>query len=114
MAIARAILKNPPILILDEATSSLDSKSEALVQKALDNLMKNRTTFIIAHRLSTVRGAHKIIVLHQGKIKEVGTHTDLLAQGGIYAYLYNTQFEVEAAGNNRSFEEMVNTKNLAA
>jgi len=80
MAIARAIIKNPPILILDEATSSLDSKSEAMVQKALDNLMQKRTTFIIAHRLSTVRGANKIIVLHHGKIKEIGNHANLLAK----------------------------------
>ncbi|MEW5804721.1 MAG: ABC transporter ATP-binding protein [bacterium] len=92
IAIARAILKNPPILILDEATSSLDSKSEALVQKALDNLMENRTTFIIAHRLSTVRGAHRIVVLNKGMIVEVGDHASLLAQKGMYAHLYQTQF----------------------
>jgi subfamily B ATP-binding cassette protein MsbA len=92
IAIARAILKNSPIMILDEATSSLDSKSEALVQKALDNLMRDRTTFIIAHRLSTVRGAHRIVVLNKGEIMEIGDHASLLAQKGIYAHLYQTQF----------------------
>ena len=91
IAIARAILKNPPILILDEATSALDSKSEALVQMALENLMKDRTTFIIAHRLSTVRCAHKIIVLSKGRIQEVGDHTSLLARQGVYAHLYRLQ-----------------------
>lgn len=95
LAIARAILKNPAILILDEATSSLDSKSEALVQKALENLMKDRTTFIIAHRLSTVRGAHRIVVLNQGKIEEIGDHAALLAKNGIYAHLYQTQFAIQ-------------------
>jgi len=96
IAIARAILKNPPILILDEATSSLDSKSEALVQKALDNLMKNRTTFIIAHRLSTVRDAHRIVVLNKGEILEIGNHASLLAKKGAYAHLYQTQFAGQA------------------
>ncbi|MEW6378240.1 MAG: ABC transporter ATP-binding protein [bacterium] len=95
IAIARAILKNPAILILDEATSSLDSKSEALVQQALDNLMQDRTTFIIAHRLSTVRGAHRIVVLNQGRIQEIGDHVTLLAQKGIYAHLYQTQFATQ-------------------
>ncbi len=114
MAIARAILKNPPILILDEATSSLDSKSEALVQKALENLMQNRTTFIIAHRLSTVRGAHKIIVLHHGRIKEFGTHTDLLAKKGIYAYLYNTQFEIETESDDSCLGEMIGAKGFTS
>jgi len=96
IAIARAILKNSPIMILDEATSSLDSKSEALVQKALDNLMRDRTTFIIAHRLSTVRGAHRIVVLNKGEIMEIGDHASLLAQKGIYAHLYQTQFAGQA------------------
>jgi ATP-binding cassette, subfamily B, bacterial MsbA len=92
IAIARAILKDSPILILDEATSELDSESEMLVQRALSNLMANRTAFVIAHRLSTIRRADKIIVLDDGKIAETGTHQELLARGGIYARLYEMQF----------------------
>ena len=88
IAIARAILKNSPILLLDEATSALDSESEKLVQKALDNLMKNRTSIIIAHRLSTVINADKIFVVHAGKIVEEGTHKDLIKFNGYYAKLY--------------------------
>jgi subfamily B ATP-binding cassette protein MsbA len=92
IAIARAILKDSPILILDEATSELDSESEMLVQRALSNLMVDRTVFVIAHRLSTIRRADKIIVLDDGKIAETGTHQELLARGGIYARLYEMQF----------------------
>jgi ATP-binding cassette, subfamily B, bacterial MsbA len=92
IAIARAILKNSPILILDEATSELDSESELLVQRALSNLMVGRTVFVIAHRLSTIRRADKIIVLEDGMITEAGTHQDLLAGGGTYARLYELQF----------------------
>jgi subfamily B ATP-binding cassette protein MsbA len=92
ISIARAILKNPKILILDEATSSLDSESEALVQEALEHLMENRTTFIIAHRLSTIRNADKIVVVEQGKIMEVGSHQELLKKQGKYASLYKGQF----------------------
>lgn len=92
IAIARAILKNPAILLLDEATSSLDSESEAQVQEALYRLMKNRTTFVIAHRLSTVQHADRIIVLDDGKIVESGTHFELLEHGGLYQHLYNLQF----------------------
>lgn len=92
VAIARALLKNPRILILDEATSSLDSESEALVQEALDKLMKGRTTFVIAHRLSTVRGADQIVVLEAGKVVQQGSHEALLAQGGLYRDLYELQF----------------------
>lgn len=92
IAIARAILKDPPILILDEATSSLDSESELLVQNALYNLMKNRTTFIIAHRLSTIKRATRIVVIEDGKIIETGTHEELLSKNGNYTRLYKTQF----------------------
>ena len=92
IAIARAILKDSPILILDEATSELDSESEMLVQRALSNLMTDRTAFVIAHRLSTIRRADKIIVLVDGTIKETGTHQELLARGGVYARLYEIQF----------------------
>ena len=95
VAIARALLKDPRILILDEATSSLDSESESLVQEALDVLMAGRTTFVIAHRLSTVRNADQIIVLDEGRTVQQGTHEQLLAQGGVYAELYRKQFRGE-------------------
>jgi ABC-type multidrug transport system fused ATPase/permease subunit len=95
IAIARALLKNPSILILDEATSSLDSESERLVQEALEELMKNRTSIIIAHRLSTIREADKIIVLEKGKVIESGSHEELLSnENGLYRYLSQLQFEV--------------------
>jgi len=93
LSIARAILKNPPILILDEATSSLDTASEIMVQRALENLMNDRTAFVIAHRLSTVRRATRIIVMDKGKIVESGTHEALLAFDGIYQRLYSLQFD---------------------
>lgn len=92
MAIARAMLKNPQILILDEATSALDTESEKIVQAALDELMKGRTSFVIAHRLSTIFGADKIFVIDKGKICESGTHKELLALNGVYSNLYNIQF----------------------
>ena len=92
MAIARAILKNPRILILDEATSALDTESEKVVQAALDKLMVGRTSFVIAHRLSTIFNADQIYVIDGGKIKEHGTHDELLAKNGLYSYLYNIQF----------------------
>lgn len=92
LAIARALLKNPGILLLDEATSSLDSESEAQVQEALERLMKNRTTFIIAHRLSTVQHADRIVVIDSGNIVQQGRHSELLAKGGLYKQLYQIQF----------------------
>ena len=95
LAIARAILKDAPILILDEATSALDTESERLVQTALNNLMAGRTTIVIAHRLSTVRRADRIMVMEKGRIAEVGTHQELLERGGIYRRLYEMQFAEE-------------------
>ncbi|HMJ50161.1 MAG TPA: ATP-binding cassette domain-containing protein, partial [Burkholderiales bacterium] len=92
LAIARALLKNAPVLILDEATSALDSESERHVQAALDVLMRGRTTIVIAHRLSTVEKANRIVVLEQGSIAEIGNHQELLSHGGIYANLYSIQF----------------------
>lgn len=92
MAIARVILKNPSILILDEATSHLDAHSEALVQQALERIMENRTSLVIAHRLSTVLNADKIVVIDDGQVQEVGTHAELLEQDGLYAMLFETQF----------------------
>ena len=91
IAIARAVLKDPRILILDEATSSLDAESESLVQEALERLMRGRTTVIIAHRLSTIQRADRIVVLADGEIVEEGGHEDLLARGGVYARLYRLQ-----------------------
>jgi ATP-binding cassette subfamily B protein len=92
LTIARAFLANPAILILDEATSSVDTRTEVLIQEATNELMKNRTSFVIAHRLSTIRGADLILVMDHGTIIETGTHEALLAAGGFYADLYNSQF----------------------
>jgi subfamily B ATP-binding cassette protein MsbA len=91
LTIARAVLKNPPILILDEATSSLDTESERLVQDAINNMMQNRTSIVIAHRLSTIRHANEIIVLQKGKIVERGTHDFLMRQNGFYRRLVEMQ-----------------------
>jgi subfamily B ATP-binding cassette protein MsbA len=92
LAIARALLRDAPILILDEATSHLDTESEMLVQRALSNLMADRTVIVIAHRLSTIRRADKIVVLDQGTIREIGRHEDLVSRGGIYQRLHDLQF----------------------
>ncbi len=97
IAIARAVLRNAPILLLDEATSALDAGSETLVQKALDKVMEGRTTLVIAHRLSTVVGADRILVFDQGRLAEEGTHQTLIGKGGIYARLAELQFAPDAA-----------------
>ena len=99
IAIARAVLKNAPILILDEATSALDNESERYVQEALDELMVGRTSFVIAHRLSTIENADRIVVLKDGRIAEIGTHAELLALNGIYAYLHQVQGDAKPAAN---------------
>jgi ABC-type multidrug transport system, ATPase and permease components len=93
ISIARMFLKNPPVLILDEATSSLDNKSESIIQKSIEDLAKNRTTFIIAHRLATIRNAGRIVVLTENGVEEQGTHSELIAKKGVYYNLYNSQFE---------------------
>ena len=98
LSIARAILKNPPVLILDEATSALDTESEQQVQEAIDRLVQDRTTIVIAHRLSTIRSAHRIYALKEGRIVEAGNHDELLAAGGVYADLYNLQFRAQERG----------------
>lgn len=93
LSIARAFLKDPPILILDEATSALDSQSELVVQRSLEDLARHRTTLVIAHRLSTIQGAQRIVVLDENGVCEEGTHQSLLAQGGVYAKLYAASFQ---------------------
>ena len=93
IAIARALLKDPRLLVLDEATSALDAESEHLVQEALERLMRGRTVLVIAHRLSTIRDAHRIAVLERGRVAEEGTHDELLTRGGLYRRLVERQFE---------------------
>ena len=95
LSIARAAVTDPPILILDEATSSIDTRTERLIEKGMDKLMEGRTTFVIAHRLSTVRNANAILVIENGQISERGDHDDLLKQKGRYYQLYTGQFELE-------------------
>ena len=108
ISIARAFLKNPPILVLDEATSALDTESEAMVQSALEEAMKDRTTLVIAHRLSTVEGADRILVLEEGYVVEVGNHRSLLESGGRYSTLYSAQFESpDAAARSRRRVQML-------
>jgi ABC-type multidrug transport system fused ATPase/permease subunit len=98
LCIARAILKNPPILIFDEATSQLDSESEREVQSAIENLVRSRTVFVIAHRLSTIKNANKIIVLDEGKIVEQGNHEELLAKNGFYKKFHEIQAGLHTGG----------------
>ena len=94
VAIARAILKDAPIVVLDEATSALDNKSEAIVQRALDNLIQNKTVFVIAHRLTTIKNADRIAVINEGRLVELGSHTQLMGiEGGFYRNLYDMQFK---------------------
>ena len=109
IAIARAILKDPAILILDEATSSLDSESEQLVQEALENLMKGRTSFVIAHRLSTIRSADKIVLIDKGVVSESGTHTELMNRNGLYRKLNDMQFDWEMVAESPAVEQLGNT-----
>jgi subfamily B ATP-binding cassette protein MsbA len=96
VSIARAILANPRVLILDEATSSLDSESEEMIQDGLRRLREGRTTFVIAHRLSTIRSADQILVLEDGEIVERGTHAELIARGGRYRHLHDKQYKIES------------------
>ena len=99
LSFARAIVANPRILILDEATARVDSSTEAVIQKALARVLKGRTSFVIAHRLSTIRGVDRIVAMDSGKIMEIGNHTELLAKNGIYARLYKMTYESQEKDN---------------
>ena len=103
LSFARALAFDPEILILDEATSSVDTATELLIQDALRELLKNRTALIIAHRLSTIKRADRILVIHKGEIWERGTHTELLAQGGLYARLYELQYGIQDTSKEERF-----------
>jgi ATP-binding cassette subfamily B protein len=105
LALARAILADPRILILDEATSSVDAEAEYLIQQALDEVLKGRTALVIAHRLSTIRNADKIIALEGGRIIEIGDHCELLSRGGLYSQLYRRQLELAAVGQDEAVEK---------
>ena len=109
LSIARAILRDAPILLLDEPTSALDAQSEAAIRKALDTLSKDRTTLVIAHRLATILDADQIVVMDQGRILDQGTHSELLERGGIYSDLFNLQFDLSPQNGRgarpRSFAE---------
>ena len=107
MTIARAVLADPEILILDEATSSVDTRTELLIQKAMLELMRGRTSFVIAHRLSTIRDADLILVMNHGRIIEQGTHEQLLEQNGFYAHLYNSQFAAREQEIDALVQDMV-------
>ena len=106
VALARVLLQDPQILILDEATASIDPLTETLIQEGLDLVLQNRTAIVIAHRLSTIKNVDRIIVLNQGQILEEGTHDDLLAQGGHYAELYNTYFRHQSLEYIEQAQEM--------
>jgi ATP-binding cassette subfamily B protein len=107
LALARLLLKAPPIVVLDEATAHLDSESEAAIQRALKNALAGRTSLVIAHRLSTIREADQILVIDQGRLRELGTHDELLAADGLYAELYRTQFAHQRAGNGHEADRLV-------
>jgi len=98
LSFARALAFNPKILVLDEATSSVDTETEQLIQEAIKNLLRGRTSIVIAHRLSTIQNSDKIIVLHKGEIREIGTHQELLTQNGIYRRLYELQYKEQELG----------------
>ncbi len=107
ISIARALLKDAPILLLDEATSALDSESERYIQTSLDRLMQGRTTFVVAHRLSTIERADRIVVLEHGRIVEIGSHRQLLARGGLYAHLYEIQFATHSPEQRTELSEQI-------